>query len=79
VLGADAEADASLHDLPESLARADRVVVLGAEHSGIRRGVAGRVDRMLRIPLGGRVTSLNVSTAAAVVLFELRRRAANPG
>jgi len=79
VLGAEVEAEDSLYALPEPLARADRVVVLGAEGRGVRPGVAGHVDRMLRIPLGGRIASLNVSTAAAVLLFELRRRGAEPG
>ena len=73
-LGADSEASDSLYDLPPRLARADRVVVLGAEGRGLRPGVVGRLDQRLRIPLRGRVESLNVSTAAAVVLFELDRR-----
>jgi 23S rRNA (guanosine2251-2'-O)-methyltransferase len=79
VLGTAADAADSVYDLPDRLADADRVVVLGAEHAGIRPGVARRVDRMLRIPLGGRVASLNVSTAAAAILFELRRRGRDPG
>jgi 23S rRNA (guanosine2251-2'-O)-methyltransferase len=74
VLGADSEAVDSIYDLPERLARADRVVVLGAEGSGLRPGVVKRLDLRLRIPLRGKVDSLNVSTAAAVVLFELERR-----
>lgn len=78
-LGADASAADSLYELPDRLANADRVVVLGAEERGIRPGVAGRVDQMIRIPLGGRVASLNVSTAAAVLLFELGRRSNRPG
>lgn len=76
VLGTDAEAADSLYDLPEQLALADRVVVLGAEGRGLRPGVAKRLDQNLRIPLRGKVDSLNVSTAASVVLFELERRAA---
>jgi 23S rRNA (guanosine2251-2'-O)-methyltransferase len=75
VLGADAEAADSLYDLPDRLARADRVVVFGAEGRGLRPGVAKRLDQKLRIPLRGKVDSLNVSTAASVVLFELERRA----
>ena len=76
VLGADAEAVDSLYDLSERLALADRVVVLGAEGRGLRPGVTKRLDQRLRIPLRGKVDSLNVSTAASVVLFELERRAA---
>ncbi len=79
VLGADAQAKDSLYQLPDRLTRADRVVVLGAEGRGLRPGVEKRIDQMLRVPLGGRVASLNVSTAAAVVLFELQRRGGGSG
>ena len=79
VLAADPEASDSLYDLPERLARADRVVVLGAEGRGLRPGVAKRVDQRLRIPLRGKLGSLNVSTAASAVLFELDRRARGSG
>jgi 23S rRNA (guanosine2251-2'-O)-methyltransferase len=77
VLGADESATDSLYDLPDRLASADRVVVFGAEGSGLRPGVAKAIDRILRIPLRGKVASLNVSTAASVVLFELGRRSAS--
>ena len=78
-LGADAAASESLFDLPAPLAGAACVVVLGAEGRGIRQGIGRRIDRMLRIPLGGHVESLNVSAAAAVLLFELRRRRTDAG
>src|SRR5437868_1484538 len=41
-------------------------VVLGAEGSGLRRLVAERCDRLVRIPMRGSVASLNVSVAAGV-------------
>jgi 23S rRNA (guanosine2251-2'-O)-methyltransferase len=52
----------------------DLVVVLGAEGRGLRRGVRATLDHELRIPMAGRVGSLNVSAAAAILLFELLRR-----
>ena len=74
-LGADPAGDTFLYGLPEALATGDRVLVLGAEGRGMRPGVAARIDCRVSIPLGGHVESLNVSAAAAVLLFELRRRA----
>ena len=51
------------------------VLALGAEGMGLSPETEALAERRLRIPLAGAVESLNVATAAAVVLFELRRRA----
>jgi len=74
IFGTDAEAADELFDLPDRLLTGDRVVVLGSEGRGLRRGVDQVLDHRVRIPMEGRVGSLNVSAAAAVMLFELRRR-----
>jgi 23S rRNA (guanosine2251-2'-O)-methyltransferase len=49
-------------------------LVLGGEHRGIRRLVRESCDVRVRLPLGGRLESLNVSVAAGVVLFEAVRQ-----
>lgn len=48
--------------------------VLGAEGHGLHENVKKHCDVLVRIPMAGPVSSLNVSVAAGVVLFEWRRR-----
>jgi 23S rRNA (guanosine2251-2'-O)-methyltransferase len=49
-------------------------VVLGGEGKGLHEQVRKHCDALVRIPLAGRIPSLNVSVAAGVMLFEWRRR-----
>jgi 23S rRNA (guanosine2251-2'-O)-methyltransferase len=74
ILGADPAASVDLFSAPDAWLRGPRALVVGAEGPGLRRGVIGALDHRVRIPMAGNVASLNVSTASAVVLFELRRR-----
>ena len=50
------------------------VVVLGGEGKGLHEQVRKHCDVLVRIPMAGKISSLNVSVAAGVVLFEWRRR-----
>jgi 23S rRNA (guanosine2251-2'-O)-methyltransferase len=49
-------------------------LVLGAEGKGVRPLVRRACDGVISIPLAGRIGSLNVSVAAAVLLYEARRQ-----
>lgn len=49
-------------------------VVFGSEEKGISRLVKDRCDARLRIPMRGRIQSLNVSASAAVILYEAVRQ-----
>ena len=50
------------------------VLVLGSEGAGLHDLVKRTCDHLLRIPMAGGVSSLNVSAAGAVVLFEAARQ-----
>jgi 23S rRNA (guanosine2251-2'-O)-methyltransferase len=54
--------------------RQPTAIVLGSEGSGLRRIVRETCDHLVAIPLSGRIGSLNVSVAAAVVLYESVRQ-----
>ena len=47
------------------------VLVLGAEGSGLRPRVAAACDDLVALPVRGRIESLNVSAAAAVLMYEI--------
>ena len=50
--------------------------VLGGEGRGLHEQVRKHCDILIRIPMAGKISSLNVSVAAGVVLFEWKRRMA---
>ena len=52
---------------------ADPVVVLGAEGAGLRPRVRAACDALVHIPMAGRVESLNLAVATALLLFEANR------
>ena len=50
------------------------VVVLGGEGGGLHELTRRTCDHLLRIPMAGQVSSLNVSVAGAVVMYEAARQ-----
>jgi len=72
LIGLAADGDRDLFD-SSALPGVPLVLVLGSEGGGLRPLVRRACHRVLRIAMQGRTESLNVSVAAAVALFELRR------
>jgi 23S rRNA (guanosine2251-2'-O)-methyltransferase len=73
VVGTDGEAGQAIYsaDLKRPIA-----LVLGAEGAGMRRLTRDKCDFLVRIPMAGHVSSLNVSVAAGIALFEVLRQRA---
>ena len=71
VIGTSGEAETSYTDWDWTRPSA---IVLGAEGSGLHRLVAKNCDILVKIPMYGKISSLNVSVAAGVMLFEARRQ-----
>ena len=70
-VGLDGGAETTYYELDLTVPTA---IVLGAEGHGLRRLVRERCDFVAAIPMAGHVGSLNVSAAAAIVLFEAVRQ-----
>lgn len=71
VVGADASARQTIWDAPLD---GPLALVVGGEDKGLGRLVREKCDLLVKLPMAGRVNSLNASVAAALVLFEAVRR-----
>ena len=67
IYGAEASPAAVPYDQPDYGGRV--VLVLGSEGSGLRPRVASACDQLVALPVRGRVESLNVSAAAAALVY----------
>jgi len=52
-------------------------VIVGNEEKGIRKLTADKCDHLVRIPMKGKIQSLNVSVATGILLFEILRQRSN--
>ena len=70
IVGLDDAAERDLFDIGD-LAKEGVCLVLGAEGAGLSRLVRERCDLIVSIPMRGRLSSLNVSAAAALACYEI--------
>ena len=72
-IGTSDKADSSLFeaDLSGSVA-----LVMGREHTGLSQGISSRCDTLVNLPMEGVVSSLNVSVATGICLYEIVRQRA---
>ena len=71
VFGTDAAGDKPIY---EADLKGPAAIVIGSEGAGMGRLVAENCDFLLRIPMKGKLNSLNASAAAAILLYEAVRQ-----
>lgn len=71
VVACTEKAEAQIYDIDLNIPLA---IVMGSEEDGISSGILRKVDHQAKIPLVGQVSSLNVSVATGVSLFEAVRQ-----
>jgi 23S rRNA (guanosine2251-2'-O)-methyltransferase len=72
VAGLEAAEEAELYDQADL--RGPLALVVGSEGSGLRRLVREKCDFLVRLPMLGRVASLNAAVAGSVALYEIERQ-----
>jgi len=70
-LGTSDSAESSIYDAD---LRRPLAIVMGREHTGLGTPVADRCDRLVSLPMQGTVSSLNVSVATGICLYEALRQ-----
>ena len=75
VIGTAGEAEQLIYDCKLT---GPMALVMGAEGKGMRRLTREHCDELVKLPMAGSVSSLNVSVATGVCLYEIvRQRTAN--
>ena len=70
IIGADEKSNSSIFDFKFSKKTA---IVMGSEGKGISKSILNLCDKTLKIPMKGKIGSLNVSVACGIILAELLR------
>lgn len=72
IVGADSSINKSVHD--EDLSNLDIALVIGNEGKGLAQKIKGECDFLVSIPQSGKVSSLNASVAAGILVYEIMRQ-----
>ncbi len=70
-IGTSDKADSGLYDADVS---GHVALLMGGEHTGLSKGLAARCDTLVSLPMHGVVSSLNVSVATGICLYEIARQ-----
>lgn len=70
IIGADEKSNSSIFDFKFSKKTA---IIMGSEGKGISKSILNLCDKTLKIPMKGKIGSLNVSVACGIILAELSR------
>ncbi|AZK46005.1 23S rRNA (guanosine(2251)-2'-O)-methyltransferase RlmB [Paenibacillus lentus] len=73
IVGTDVEAQQEMYDSGQVLTGAVAIVI-GNENKGMGRLVREKCDVLLKLPMAGRLNSLNASVAAGVIMYEVLRK-----
>ena len=71
VIGTSDQGSQTLYDID---LRRPLVLLMGREETGLSKGIAARCDELVKLPMKGTVSSLNVSVATGVCLYEILRQ-----
>ena len=69
-----AASEKAAHSLYETDLTGPAGIILGSEERGISERLLKKADYLVSIPMKGKISSLNVSVAAGIILFELNRQ-----
>ena len=72
IIGLDGSAESSIYEM--RVATEPLLIVLGAEGEGLSHLTKKRCDQLVAIPQAGELESLNVSNAAAITIYEVKRQ-----
>lgn len=79
VVGTDVDTKDEMYESGGNVLTGPVAIVIGNENKGMGRLIREKCDVLLKLPMTGRLNSLNASVAAGVVMYEVLRRRRSEG